>query len=180
MKLNNTHYQIIHDCEKKYGSLGNTPDHLLKPLWDDLYEDDRANTGNPHYQDAELDSMRQKVCQMARDGYPCAEIERHVTISHSTVIKYIREAGITTKRWFKYLIVSPDGVNYYTTAKKTAYQKLLHGKAKENKAINRALKRHGYSVVDNLQKVWADIPEGDYYVTPNGLFKKHGDENYER
>lgn len=180
MRINAKHYQIIHDCEKRYGSLEKTPDHMLKPLWDDLYEDDRANAGNPHYDDAELDSIKRQVCQMASDGYPCAEIERHVSISHSTVIKYIREAGITTKRWFKYLIISPDNAKYYTTAKKKAYKELLNGSEKcDNKTINKALVKHGYSVVD-IAKVWADIPNGAYYITPNGLFLKHGDDSYER
>lgn len=170
MKLNESHYQKIRYFEKKYGSLVNTPDALLRPLWIELEDD-------------ETKAMSNRAMDLIVNGYSPKEAAKRAGISEGELRNLAYRRGIILRQRFRYIIHDSDGNDYYATALTSAYKYLLKREHEQprNDQIRKVLKQLGYSIEPLGQNMyWKDVPDFSFYVTKNGLYYKHGIESYER
>jgi hypothetical protein len=178
MRINTKHYQIIHDCEKRYGSIMATPECELRQLQVELNHE-----GHPDipikWTDSNREKFEQMVIQMVDEGYSANTIAGELGAGYSTVKRVIAKYNLTVKGNFRWILTDTVGNIYYATSKGQARKYLLGGAVGGNVDwIERQLVNDGYTI-KYRQSIWADISNGDYYITPHGLFLKHGDDSYE-
>lgn len=179
MRINAEHYQIIHDCEAKYGSIMATPEKELRKLQAELNHE-----GHPdkkiQWTDSNRKEFEQMTIQMVDEGYSANAIAGELGAGYSTVKRVISKYHLTVKGYFRWLLTDTVGNVYYATSKGQARKYLLGETAAGNVDwVERHLAKNGYTI-RSRQAIWADILDGDYYITPHGLFLKHGDDSYER
>lgn len=179
MRINAKHYQIIHDCENRYGSVMATPEKELRKLQAELNHE-----GHPDEKIQWTDSNRKKfeqmTIQMVDEGYSANAIAGELGAGYSTVKRVISKYHLTVKGYFRWVLTDTAGNVYYATSKGQARKFLLGGSVYGNVDwIERQFESNGYTI-RSRQAIWADIQNGDHYITPRGLFLKHGDDSYER
>lgn len=170
MKLNESHYRKIRYFEKKYGSLVNTPDALLRPLWIELEDD-------------ETRAMNNRAMDLIVDGYSLEEAAKRTGIGKDALRNLAYRRGVTLRQRFRYIIHDSDGNEYYVTALTSAYKYLLKREHEQPNTdrIRKTLKQLGYSIEPLTKNMyWKDVPDFSFYVTKQGLYYKHGVESYER
>lgn len=178
MRINTKHYQIIHDCEKRYGSIMATPECELRQLQTELNHEEHPDIPIK-WTDSNREKFEQMVIQMVDEGYSANAIAGELGAGYSTVTRVIAKYNLTVKGNFRWVLTDAVGNVYYATSKGQARKYLLGGTVGGNHDwIERQLVNDGYTV-KYRQSIWADIANGDYYITPHGLFLKHGDDSYE-
>ncbi len=178
MRITAKHYQIIHDCEKRYGSIMATPEHELRQLQVELNHE-----GHPDipikWTDSNREKFEQMVIQMVDEGYSANAIAGELGAGYSTVKRVIAKYNLIVKGNFRWVLTDTVGNVYYATSKGQACKYLLGGTVGGNPDwIERQFASNGYTV-KYRQSIWTDIPNGDYYITPHGLFLKYRDDSYE-
>lgn len=174
MKLNAKHYHIIHEMEKKYGSLEKTPDRELKGLWRDLYEPPE----DPHELSQE---DRDLVCKLIADGYSYQEILDYVEIPRSTVKDLYYGRNLKPKKPFQYEVEDSKGNHFWVVNKSQIWFKLSGENTKiSTERMDKKFAEHNLRVKKlPVPMHWVDIKDGSLYVTQNGVYTKHGKDSYE-
>lgn len=174
MKLNAKHYHIIHEMEKKYGSLEKTPDRELKGLWRDLYEPDEE----PHELSQE---ERDLVCELITDGYSYQEIFDFVEIPRSTLKDLCYRHNLKVKKPFQYEVEDSKGKRFWVVNKSQIWYKLCGETTKiSTSQMDKKIDEHNLSAKKMpVPMHWGDMKDGSLYVTQNGIYTKHGNESYE-
>lgn len=178
MRINAKHYQIIHDCEKRYGSIMATPEHELRQLQAELNHEEHPDIPIK-WTDSTRKKFEQMTIQMINEGYSANATAGELGAGYNTVKRVIAKYHLTVKGFFRWILTDTAGNVYYATSKGQACKYLLGRNVSYNPDwVDRQLASNGYTV-KYRQSIWADIPNGAHYITPHGLFLKHGDDNYE-
>ncbi|NRO92852.1 hypothetical protein [Lactobacillus helveticus] len=153
-----TNYQrallIIHELEKRFGSITKVPDYDPK-----MQEIHRLLPLDRPFKDVNY----QRVNWLYRQGYSIAHIAQVTHHSKAAISKYFSTYNIKPKREFKYRVKSNSStVAYYGTSLIHLASLLLHKDINDTVTAKKQLNERGFSIRTH-NFIWYQIPDGDYY-----------------
>lgn len=157
--MESTNYQrallIIHELEKRFGSITKVPDYDPK-----MQEIHRLLPLDRPYKDVNYE----RVSWLNRQGHSIAYIAQVTHHSKAAISKYFSTYSVKSKREFKYRVKSNSSTaTYYSTSLIHLARLLLHKTFSDTATAERQLNMHGFIVKKSFY-VWFKIPDGAYYA----------------